>query len=500
MTDIGDSIVYTVAIPSDADPTQLNFWLREAIDGTEFEWTYANVPVEGTHYPTGANPITRSSAGHYRLVWVARKAERIVGVWEASGSVNYTTQSTTFVRHSDVRAIDDSTGANVQPGTGVAGSSSGRHAGEYYVDDYGAVAVALTSGWDQTNDDLRTANTVAIQAALDTARAAGGGTVFLGAGIYITNAAVGFNLSTDENVGVMVQGLAGVSMIASTNYTEPAMWFHTTGGNLRELVVQDIILRGGREGLSLFWVAYSNFNRVWFWGSKQWGLQDDFGNGNWFHECRFNEGAQGISTGVEADAAFFNGCEETLSQCNLGEYAGGILVTNGIVSINQCLFHDCQLRGAPVFNYEDDTNTVLGGGELVAKPSAITGYSGGSVLVSGCTGSTTARFILAFRLDELIVSGCRIQGVAGGSPGFQGMVETYAGGGTTPALHLTGSTFTFHVSGFFVKDDAELHDSAVQAQVITYSPATMTALSSSAPKLLNPSGENNWLQLNTYAR
>jgi hypothetical protein len=89
-------------------PTRPRFgsFCVEGIDGTELEWLYNAAPVSGTHYPVGANPIVKDSTGTYHVVWVSRKAERHTGFWAGSGTVNQSSQTTAFVRHSEVAAID----------------------------------------------------------------------------------------------------------------------------------------------------------------------------------------------------------------------------------------------------------------------------------------------------------------------------------------------------------------------------------------------------------
>lgn len=110
MAQIGQALTYSIVFTNSssiaADPTVVQFWLREAVDGTELEWTYNAAPVEGTHYPTGANPIVKDSTGTYHVIWVSRKPERHVGFWSGPGVVNQSSQTTAFVRHSDVAGID----------------------------------------------------------------------------------------------------------------------------------------------------------------------------------------------------------------------------------------------------------------------------------------------------------------------------------------------------------------------------------------------------------
>ena len=104
--DLTFSVVFTNSSDIATDPTTIRFLLREGIDGTELEWLYNAIPVAGTHYPVGANPIVKDSTGTYHVIWVSRKAERHTGFWAGAGTVNQSSQTTAFVRHSEVAAID----------------------------------------------------------------------------------------------------------------------------------------------------------------------------------------------------------------------------------------------------------------------------------------------------------------------------------------------------------------------------------------------------------
>jgi len=107
---IGSPLTFTERFLNTAgvatDPTVITFWLREGIGGTELQWTYNAAPVAGTHYPIGANPVVRDSAGVYHVVWVTRKAERHTGAWQGTGAVTQADQETQFVRHPDVSALE----------------------------------------------------------------------------------------------------------------------------------------------------------------------------------------------------------------------------------------------------------------------------------------------------------------------------------------------------------------------------------------------------------
>lgn len=90
------------SVGADADPVVVKFFLREEIDGTELEWTYAASPVQGTDYPTGMNPVVKDSTGDYHVNFVIRKAERHTGYWRGSGTTFDASQETVLVRHSGV--------------------------------------------------------------------------------------------------------------------------------------------------------------------------------------------------------------------------------------------------------------------------------------------------------------------------------------------------------------------------------------------------------------
>jgi hypothetical protein len=89
-----------------ADPTLVKFYLREHVDGTELEWTFNAVPVAGTHYPVGMNPIVKNGTGDYSVAYDARKPERVTGLFLGTGVVYEGVQLTLFVRHSEIEDID----------------------------------------------------------------------------------------------------------------------------------------------------------------------------------------------------------------------------------------------------------------------------------------------------------------------------------------------------------------------------------------------------------
>lgn len=94
------SVHFTNSAGADADPTAVTLTVREEIDGTELLWTFNAVPVSGTHYPVGMNPIVKDSTGDYHVDFLNRKPERLTGVWVGSGTIFQTKVETFLVRHS----------------------------------------------------------------------------------------------------------------------------------------------------------------------------------------------------------------------------------------------------------------------------------------------------------------------------------------------------------------------------------------------------------------
>lgn len=500
MTAIGDSITYSVVIPGEADPTQLNFWLREAIDGTEFEWTYADSPVEGVQYPTGGNPITRSSAGHYALVWVARKAERLVGTWEASGTVHYSTTTTTLVRHSDVVAIDSATGANVLQGSGITGGNQAPRA-VFNVEDYGAVARQLGDATSIT-DDERTANVVAIQTALNFAQAAGGGTVQIPNGTYNTNGAVGYDLTEDGNLDVTVQGLGGSvgTMLKSNNSNEPVFKLHTTTGNIRMVFLRDIGFLNGRTGLSCVRQCYCRHDRLFFWGSDQFAYQSyNGGGGTVLNQCYFTD------SGFRGDAVLMFG-NDIFLECAFGESSGGIVCLGGILQLHGGYYAGIRYRGKDYTDYwTDPENPATVSMAFFSGEDASVIASSADVKIVNADWGLGKKFLRLDGCYDVLISGGQYRTSNEVSEtGFEGFIDVTTNASGRLALVVAGTQFQIRTgdSGFLVRETgtALLNNSIIQAQVILEGTASMTALSSSAPALLNPSGENNSVLIRTVTR
>ena len=107
---LGQLIVFSVkfldAAGADVDPTTVEFWLREEVDGTELHWILTP-PATVVQTPAGMNAITRDSAGDFHVNFIARKPERITVHWIGSTAVTVRpAQDVVYVRHSGIVAID----------------------------------------------------------------------------------------------------------------------------------------------------------------------------------------------------------------------------------------------------------------------------------------------------------------------------------------------------------------------------------------------------------
>jgi hypothetical protein len=383
---------------------------------------------------------------------------------------------------------------------GPPGSDGVLSRGVYNIDTFGAVPIFIGEDQDQANVPLRTANTAAINAAFAAALAdLNGATIYIPPGIYLTNDAVGVDYDDDLNVSIIVQGLSGFSAIRSNNYSAPTLKFHTTGGNLRGIVIRDLLLRGGREGLSLRQCVYNRFENIWFWGSRDCGLRNEIGARNVFSKCRFDEGAQGISTGVEADSLVFSSCEDIVEDCTFGEYSGGLIFDGGSNTLRGGAFADTFTRRAIWHSYVTNS-TIDQSANFLPHKAAITLWQG-SLAINGVNGKAAHRFVNALRAYELLINGCRIQ--TDQDFAFVGFVDVVTAGGTELALKISGSQFVWlgSKSGYFIADpDNILNHAMIDAHLTAYSGSTITALSSSAPNLLNPGGQDNLVTTRTTTR
>lgn len=109
MADLGELYTFSQSVTNAAgtltDPTSIEFWLREEIDGTELQWilTPPSTPVL---VPAGFVLIARSGVGLFSVAYTTRKPERVTGQWRAPGFVLVNPPETLLVRHSIISGIE----------------------------------------------------------------------------------------------------------------------------------------------------------------------------------------------------------------------------------------------------------------------------------------------------------------------------------------------------------------------------------------------------------
>jgi hypothetical protein len=386
------------------------------------------------------------------------------------------------------------------PGPAGAAGESGRLLGTYHVEDpeFGAVSRGIG---DTVSAEDQTANTIAIQAALDAVFATGGTLYFGGTGeagqgsVYHTNGPVGYVVgSADTNAMVRIVGLAPFpgALIYCSSTTEPNFTLHATLPNIRTIDVENMQFFGGRTAVSCIYLFYSRFTKCWFWGAEQFALQMYVCGELVFTDCLFTE------TGMFGDAMYLVGSQATFANCTYGEAGGGIVCDSCTLEINGGTMQaGCYYRGSDATDYwtvpgsPADIDLAFYAGE----ESQIIAISS-NVKIVGLF-SRVAKIGLSLDLAQSVVlSG--VQWLCDGAA-FEGFVNVMRNTGTT-ALKIDGQFQWDFQTGYFIKEVAALlHDSVITAQLIDNF-GTITALGTSAPALVNPGTENNLVTTRTFVR
>lgn len=371
--------------------------------------------------------------------------------------------------------------------------------GAYLVDDFGAVAQAFNDATAVTAD-RRTANVTAINAALAEVMAAGGGTLYFGPGVYYTNAAVGFDLAADTNVAITIQGTNPFpgSMISSNSSTQENFKIYTTTGNIRNLYMKDMTFLGGRTGLSLIRCDYYRFERIWFWGADQFCLQMYQCYFDLFTDCYFTE------SGSFGDAIFTLLCEAEFVSTTFGETGGGVVVWESTIKLVGGTFtQNCFYRSKGYTDYWTNPGSPANGSlaSIAGEEAAIIAISG-SLILNGVQFGAAHKSVMLDYATRALINGCLFSSDSANFV-FEGFIHVRNNAQGLLALNIAGCQFIWNGadSGYFIKEpQALLHDAMISAQLDVKATATMTALSSSAPALLNPGSQNNLVTTRTFAR
>jgi len=109
MADLGESHTFSQSVtnPSGtlANPTTLEFWLREEIDGTELQWV-----LSPSAFPAGFVAMATGGTGLFSVAYRTRKPERVTGQWRLTGDfILVNAPETLLVRHSLISGIEPQT-------------------------------------------------------------------------------------------------------------------------------------------------------------------------------------------------------------------------------------------------------------------------------------------------------------------------------------------------------------------------------------------------------
>lgn len=387
-----------------------------------------------------------------------------------------------------------------------------------HVEEWGAVAVQPGTADDPLDGTHKDTNTIAINQALAEMQNNNGGELRFGPGVYVTNGAVGFEMSTDTNVGITIRGCGYFpTRIASVNMAEPCVRFHTTGGNIRGVIMENLTLRGGLHNLSLHRAAYNRFHNILFWGGRNnfegelvstaWGVHSYLGQQNQFNNCWFYEtGAHNTDS-----ALFLSSTNESLNNCTYGENGGGIVQRAGLITINGGTGYGAWYRGnnankwlgLPLPNLED------GDLKIEAEDAAFFTSLGGTTIINGLQLSppeifATLRSAYIFQMNNCHIRSGSSPSAPIGSGRFKGFFNVIANNENRLALLLNGNTF--HVrgnaqegdTGYIIREDNTLDDGSREFKecivanniLIANSNATMISLADSAPSLFYTENAN----------
>lgn len=373
--------------------------------------------------------------------------------------------------------------------------------GVWHVDSFGAVSRNFYDATPATEAE-RTANVIAINAALEFMRvlkgggqAPGpGGTLLMGPGVYYTNDAVGYDIAVDCNVGVTLQGLGPFpTMLSSNNLTREVFKIYTTVGNIRMFYMKDIAFYGGRTGLSLINADYNRFDRLFFWaGTAQFSLQEYLSYNNVYSECYFNENNA-------ASSAFLYSSGTIFANCIFGESCGAIFVYNGTLQVNGGSGYGMFYNNSPGF-YTDywttpgsPTNVSLA--FWLNDPAAFL-VSAGAVLFSNFRLGTVKKFISLSGARQLVMSGCSLDGGDSNVALFQGFIDMKQSFGQT-LINIGASIFHWNggASGFFINEPfGVLNNASIVCQFDKEATGTITD-----PNPI-PGGKNNYVSIRQIDR
>lgn len=245
---------------------------------------------------------------------------------------------------------------------------------------------------------VRTANTVAIQAAIDalledtsnSSLEGRGGEILIPPGVWEINDAIGIDVSIDYVSGLCVRGVGDgyACQIRQADGTKVA--FKVKGGtqNVRGVTLRDFTIKGGDVGLELTNDNYNLFQNLLIYGQTSYAVKAAVlgGFGSLFQACRFQH-LTGNTVKIVSGVIRMVGCM-------IGENAGAFEIGGGRLHLEGCTVFDSKEQlgltdfgqGNALFYMTNGSTLHISGGYI--EPGAVATCvvfitHGRDVLISG---------------------------------------------------------------------------------------------------------------------
>lgn len=231
---------------------------------------------------------------------------------------------------------------------------------------------------------VRTANTAAIQAAIDlllgdtsqSSIAGRGGTVVLPPGVFEINGPIGVDVGIDFQASLVIEGMGGRlgSVIRQVDSTLPCFTIRGSTQNVRGVELRNLTLRGGAVGLLTENDNYSLFDNVCFYGQSEHAVRCNVlgGFGSLFRGCWFSH-ASGNTLQLKSGQCWMVGC-------TIGEASGAFEIGGGQLTLESCLVFDSEDKraldtgstGSPLFYLTSGATLQVKGGRIIPGPGCQT--------------------------------------------------------------------------------------------------------------------------------
>lgn len=227
--------------------------------------------------------------------------------------------------------------AGEQGPTGPAGAD-GTMPNTANIADFGAVPGGNAS------TGVRTANTLAIQAAIDSLLGdqsqssieGRGGEVLIPPGVWEINDVVGIDVSLDFVANLTVRGIGGryACVLRQADTTKTCFQVKGSTQNVRGVTLRDFTIRGGSIGLELTNDNYNYFDNMVFYQQSTYAIKATVlgGFGSYFNGCLVQH-LNGNAVKLVSGKLWFGGCV-------FGEDGGAFEVGGGRLQMDNCLVFD----------------------------------------------------------------------------------------------------------------------------------------------------------------